>query len=58
MEARLERPAYVTFDCYGTLVDFDLTPITLEQLGPRLAAHDRDAFLQAFEEYRFQDRAR
>jgi len=53
-EERLDRPAYVTFDCYGTLIDFDLDPITLERLGPRLAAHDRDAFLQAFDEFRFQ----
>jgi 2-haloacid dehalogenase len=51
----LKRPAYITFDCYGTLVDFDLGPITIEQLGPRLARLDREAFLNAFEELRFQE---
>jgi 2-haloacid dehalogenase len=55
MEGRLERPAYVTFDCYGTLVDFDLGPITLARFGPRLAEQDHDAFLHAFEEIRFQE---
>jgi len=55
LEERLDLPAYVTFDCYGTLVDFDLRPITLQRLGTRSEAIDIDAFLRAFEERRFQE---
>lgn len=51
----MEPPAYVTFDCYGTLIDFDLTPVTLARLGSRAAAIDLTAFLQTFEELRFQE---
>jgi 2-haloacid dehalogenase len=54
-EEHLDWPAYVTFDCYGTLIAFDLGPITLEQFGPRAAGLDADAFLRAFEELRFQE---
>jgi 2-haloacid dehalogenase len=46
-------PTYLTFDCYGTLVDFDLRPVTLARLGPRAAQIDRDAFFAAFETNRF-----
>jgi 2-haloacid dehalogenase len=55
MGEHVDRPAYVTFDCYGTLIDFDLGPITLELLGSRAAGLDRAAFLRAFGELRFQE---
>jgi 2-haloacid dehalogenase len=48
-------PKYLTFDCYGTLIDFDLDSVTLRALGPRADQIDTDAFLQAFEEIRFQE---
>jgi 2-haloacid dehalogenase len=29
------RPTYVSFDCYGTLINFQMTPITQELVGDR-----------------------
>ena len=51
----MELPTYVTFDCYGTLVDFDIDAATLRVLGPRAAGIDADAFLREFEEIRYQE---
>lgn len=48
-------PRYVTFDCYGTLTDFNLTPATLETLGSRLDGIDTDAFLRRFEVVRYEE---
>lgn len=48
-------PRYVTFDCYGTLTDFNLTPATLETLGPRLDGVDTEAFLRRFEVVRYEE---
>ena len=47
-------PRYVTFDCYGTLTDFHLTPATLETLGSRLDGVDTDAFVRRFEVVRYR----
>ena len=48
-------PKYVTFDCYGTLVDFAIDDATRRALGPRLQQIDADAFLREFEAIRFQE---
>jgi 2-haloacid dehalogenase len=48
-------PAYITFDCYGTLVDFDLDTVTLRALGERAAGIAVDAFLRDFERIRFEE---
>lgn len=48
-------PTYITFDCYGTLVDFDLDSVTLRALGPRSDRIYTPAFLRAFEEIRFRE---
>lgn len=48
-------PTYLTFDCYGTLVDFALDPVTVAILGPRAAALDVAAFLHTFEDLRYQE---
>jgi 2-haloacid dehalogenase len=50
----VEPPAWVTFDCYGTLIEFDLGAVTVRALGPRAAGLDLDAFLGAFEELRYE----
>ena len=46
----------VTFDCYGTLVDFDLDRVTSHILGERLAIDgvDEAEFLRDFRVMRFQ----
>jgi 2-haloacid dehalogenase len=49
------RPTYITFDCYGTLIDFDLDTVTLRTLGARLEGVDVGALLRDFEEIRFQE---
>lgn len=48
-------PRYVTFDCYGTLTDFNLTPATLKTLGSRLDAVGTETFLRRFEEVRYEE---
>jgi 2-haloacid dehalogenase len=47
-------PTYVTFDCYGTLVDFAIAHVTRRTLGSRLDCVDVDAFLRAFETIRYE----
>ncbi|WP_055552513.1 haloacid dehalogenase type II [Streptomyces sp. NBRC 110028] len=46
----------VTFDAYGTLVDFELVPATLQALGDRLDLDglDVDTFIDNFRVMRFQ----
>jgi len=51
----MDLPTFVTFDCYGTLVDFDIDAVTVRALGPRLEGIDVDAFLRDFEEIRYQE---
>ncbi len=50
----MRLPTYVTFDCYGTLVDFAIERETLQLLGARADALPMDNFLRAFEALRFQ----
>jgi 2-haloacid dehalogenase len=51
----MDLPEFVTFDCYGTLVDFDIDAVTVRTLGPHLEGIDVDAFLGEFEEIRYQE---
>lgn len=55
MTEKLKQPKWITFDCYGTLVDFNLTPATLEALGERLEGIDQDAFFTRFAEVRYEE---
>ena len=48
-------PAYVTFDCYDTLVEFPIDDVTRRALGSRLDAVDTDAFLREFEAIRYRE---
>ena len=45
---------YITFDCYGTLVDFDLTAATLAVLGPAQDRIDLRRFFDEFRRIRFE----
>jgi len=49
-------PKLVTFDCYATLVDFNLRPPVEKILGDRLNQHklDKEAFFNDFRVMRFQ----
>lgn len=49
----MARPTYITFDCYGTLVDFDLTQATLGVLGDRIHDINTEAFFTDFAELRY-----
>jgi hypothetical protein len=47
------RPKYVSFDCYGTLIDFQLTPVTRELVGDRLTAAQFERFVTDFRALRY-----
>jgi 2-haloacid dehalogenase len=49
------RPRYVTFDCYGTLVDFRMSDVAEEVVGARLNEELVQDFLQAFAAYRLDE---
>jgi 2-haloacid dehalogenase len=53
MSATEFRPTYVSFDCYGTLIDFQITPITKELVGDQIPADKWDSFVRQFRGYRF-----
>jgi 2-haloacid dehalogenase len=48
-------PKYITFDAYGTLVNFEMTKVTMQILGERAKKIDTEAFLQEFSDMRFND---
>ena len=45
------RPKYVSFDCYGTLIEWPMTPITRELVGDQIPAEHWDQFVDAFRPY-------
>jgi 2-haloacid dehalogenase len=48
-------PKYITFDAYGTLVNFQMTKATMQMLGERAKKIDTEAFLQEFSDMRFDE---
>ncbi len=48
-------PKYITFDAYGTLINFQLGKITLEVLGDRAKKIDTKKFLDEYSDARFDD---
>jgi 2-haloacid dehalogenase len=48
-------PKYLTFDAYGTLVQYKLHMMTREIIGNRLNQEDTERFLDEFHEMRFED---
>lgn len=48
-------PKFVTFDCYGTLTNFQMSRKTKEVLADRLDPGAADAFLDTFEAYRIDE---
>ncbi len=47
------RPKYVSFDCYGTLISWPMTPITKELVGDQVPAEKWDQFVAEFRGYRY-----
>jgi 2-haloacid dehalogenase len=48
-------PKFITFDAYGTLVNFQLSKVTLDILGDRAKKIDTEAFLNEYSDMRFDD---
>jgi len=51
----MKLPKYITFDCYGTLIDFQLTKATIEILGERANTVNLHDFLIVFRDLRFYE---
>ncbi len=51
----MDRPIFLTFDCYGTLVDFAMDEYIVDYLGPRLAGTDVNHFVREFSKIRFEE---
>jgi 2-haloacid dehalogenase len=49
------RPKFITFDCYGTLIYFEMAPAARRVYGERLSAETMDAFVPAFSAYRLDE---
>jgi 2-haloacid dehalogenase len=48
-------PKYVTFDCYGTLINFAMSQTTRDILGDRLRPEIADEFIDFFRGYRIDE---
>jgi len=51
----MKRPKFVTFDCYGTLVKFELHAATRKVLGRQLDRIDAEAFFDEFHDLRLKE---
>jgi 2-haloacid dehalogenase len=51
----VDKPKWLTFDAYGTLIDFDLSSAIVTALGDRLDGIDVDEFLEVCERVRFEE---
>ena len=49
----MKLPKYITFDCYGTLIDFQLTKTTIDILGERANTINLHDFLIIFRDIRY-----
>lgn len=49
------KPRYISFDCYGTLVHFQMDRVLAEVFDGRLVPEVRDQFLATCEAYRFDE---
>jgi 2-haloacid dehalogenase len=47
------RPEFVTFDCYGTLINFEIAAVTRRLLGDQVTPEEFDAFIPIFRAYRY-----
>lgn len=49
------RPRYITFDCYGTLIYFQMTPVARTLYADRVGAEAMEAFCADFSAYRLDE---
>lgn len=49
------RPKFITFDCYGTLIYFEMGPAARRVYGARLSPAQMDAFVEDFSNYRLDE---
>ncbi|WP_144098268.1 haloacid dehalogenase type II [Croceicoccus sediminis] len=49
------RPKYITFDCYGTIINFAMGPTAREVFADRVSAEEMDAFVESFRGYRLDE---
>lgn len=49
------RPKFITFDCYGTLTNFQMGPVARELFADRIRPEQMDAFIADFAAYRLDE---
>ncbi|KAK7520077.1 HAD-superfamily hydrolase [Phyllosticta citriasiana] len=49
------EPKYITFDCYGTLIDFNMSRMAREVYGPKLSPETLERFVHLFSGYRVDE---
>lgn len=47
------RPEYISFDCYGTLINYQIEPTTRHMLAGRVPEEQMPAFMRDFRNYRY-----
>jgi 2-haloacid dehalogenase len=47
------RPEYISFDCYGTLINYQIEPTTRHLLQGRVPEEQMQAFMRDFRHYRY-----
>ena len=46
------KPKFITFDCYGTLINFEMAPVARKVYADRVSGAAMDAFVEYFSAYR------
>lgn len=46
------KPKFITFDCYGTLINFEMAPVARQVYADRLSGEAMEAFCRDFSAYR------
>lgn len=49
------RPKYITFDCYGTLTNFQMAPMARKLFADRIRPEQMEAFVADFKAYRLDE---
>lgn len=49
------RPKFVTFDCHGTMIYFDMAGAARDHYGAQFSPEQMDAFIKDFSGYRFNE---
>jgi 2-haloacid dehalogenase len=49
------RPEYITFDCYGTLINFQMADLAREVFADRIAPENMEQFTRNFAAYRLDE---